>query len=45
MKKKNTVFKVELKNELMAFLMEKMAGKIRTSIKSLLTKRKVIVND
>ena len=29
MKKKNTVFKVEVKNELMAFLMEKLAGKSR----------------
>ena len=45
MKKKNTVFKVEVKNELMAFLMDKLAGKSRTSIKSLLTKRKVFVND
>lgn len=43
--KKNTVFKVEEKNELMNFLMEKMPEKSRTSIKSLLTKRKVFVND
>lgn len=43
--KKNSVFKVEEKNELMNFLIEKMPEKSRTSIKSLLTKRKVFVND
>lgn len=40
--KKNTVFKVTEKNELMNFLIEKMPEKSRTSIKSLLTKRKVL---
>lgn len=43
--KKNTVFKVEEKNELMNFLIEKMPEKSRTSIKSLLTKRKVFVGN
>lgn len=43
--KKNSVFKVEEKNELMNFLIKKMPEKSRTSIKSLLTKRKVFVND
>lgn len=43
--KKNTVFKVTEKNELMNFLIEKMPEKSRTSIKSLLTKRKVFVGN
>ena len=43
--KKNTVFKVGEKNELMNFLIEKMPEKSRTSIKSLLTKRKVFVGN
>ena len=43
--KKNTMFKVEEKNELMNFLIEKMPENSRTSIKSILVKRKVFVGE
>lgn len=45
MSKHNTSFKVDKDSELMKFLMEKMPENSRNSIKSLLTKRKIMVDD
>lgn len=42
--KKNLTFKVETENELMKFLVEKLVGKNRNNIKSLLKNGQVIVN-
>jgi 23S rRNA pseudouridine1911/1915/1917 synthase len=43
--KHNTSFKVDKDNELMKFLMEKMPQNSRNNIKSLLTQRRVMVDD
>ena len=45
MSKHNTSFKVDKDNELMKFLMEKMPQNSRNNIKSLLTQRRVMVDD
>lgn len=45
MSKHNTSFKVDKDNELMKFLMEKMPENSRNSIKSLLTQRRVMVDE
>lgn len=45
MSKHNTSFKVDKDSELMKFLMEKMPENSRNSIKSLLTQRKIMVDD
>lgn len=45
MSKHNTSFKVDRDSELMRFLMEKMPQNSRNSIKSLLTQRRVLVDD
>lgn len=45
MSKRNTSFKVDKDNELMKFLMEKMPENSRNSIKSLLTQRRVMVDE
>lgn len=45
MSKYNTSFKVDKDNELMKFLMEKMPENSRNSIKSLLTQRRVMVDE
>lgn len=42
--KANTKFKVEMKSELMAFLLTKMGGMSRNSVKSLLSHRLIMVN-
>ena len=43
--KHNTSFKVDKDNELMKFLMEKMPQNSRNNIKSLLTQRRVMIDD
>jgi len=43
-KKQDTVYRVETADELLAFLIRKMDGKSRTSVKSLLGHRQVTVN-
>ena len=45
MAKQNTVFKVDNSMELMKFLMEKMPENSRNSIKSMLTHKRVLVDD
>ena len=45
MSKHNTSFKVDKDNELMKFLMEKMPQNSRNNIKSLLTQRRVMIDD
>ncbi len=45
MSKQNTSFKVDKDNELMKFLMEKMPENSRNSIKSLLTQKRVMIDD
>lgn len=45
MAKQNTVFKVDKSMELMKFLMEKMPENSRNSIKSMLTHKRVLVDD
>lgn len=45
MSKHNTSFKVDKDSELMKFLMEKMSENSRNSIKSLLTQRKIMVDN
>lgn len=45
MSKHNTNFKVDKDNELMKFLVEKMPENSRNSIKSLLTQRRVMIDD